>query len=129
MRVKSIILSILFCLALNGFAEGVYDESIVAIDRGLSKKEDTILVTALNRSIELYKSQPNQKYLTRVLKRFDKILKRKDAYFIVENFLGIYLQDKKKFEQALSKSLSKSDQKRFMDNLKAIVKEMENGNG
>ncbi len=128
-KIKVFTFIITFLFQFNCFSADVFDEAISALDRGLDKKSDVVWITALNRSLDLYKSNKNDKYLSRILNRFDRILKYKDAYFIVENFLGVYVQDKKKFEEILTKSLSKEDKEKFMMHMKAIVREMEHGNG
>ncbi len=107
----------------------MFDQAISSLDKSLKDGSNVVMVTALNRSLELYKSNPNVNYLKRILSRFDKILLKDQSYFLIENFLGIYMKDKKKFEEYLESSLSKENKELFLKHLKQIINEMENGNG
>ena len=129
-KFKIFISTLLLCVSLNTLSSSdVFDQAISSLDKSLKEGSNVVMVTALNRSLELYKSNPNVNYLKRILSRFDKILLKDQSYFLIENFLGIYMKDKKKFEEYLESSLSKENKELFLKHLKQIINEMENGNG
>ena len=129
-KLKIFISTLLLCISLNTLSNSdVFDQAISSLDKSLKDGSHVVMVTALNRSLELYKSNPNVNYLKRILSRFDKILLKDQSYFLIENFLGIYMKDKKKFEEYLESSLSKENKELFLKHLKQIINEMENGNG
>jgi len=129
-KLKIYISTLLLCISLNTLPNSdVFDQAISSLDKSLKEGSNVVMVTALNRSLELYKSSPNENYLKRILSRFDKILSKDQSYFLIENFLGIYMKDKKKFEEYLENSLSKENKELFLKHLKQIINEMENGNG
>ncbi len=128
---KSILVLILFVfLNITLHAESNYDKDqlLLSIDNGL-KTNDTILVSAISRSVDYYQTSKDEKFLLRFLKKFEAILNHKDAFFLVDNLTKIYKKDPIKFEKALREALSKKDYDRFMRHMKNILEEAANGNG
>ena len=128
---NKLIITVFILLSSSIFAESNYDRDqlLLAIDNGLSKKNDTMLVSALSRSVDYYQSSQEEKFLLRFLKKFDKILKHNDAFFLIENVIVIYKKDPEKFKKVLKEALSKEDYKRFMDHINNMEREARRGNG
>lgn len=117
-------------LSFTVMAENLYDKDqlLLAIDNGLATK-NIVLVTALGRSVEYYESTKDDKFLLRLLKKFDKILDNKDAFFLVDNLSNIYKKDPSKFKKLLKMALDDEDYKKFMDHMNNILREAREGNG